>query len=66
MQDMIKVLGNKLAFYNSTPVSKATALTAVDAGALNTGDATSDAVIGNMRTRIGELESKLQAYGLLT
>lgn len=41
------------------------ALTAANAGAINSGDATTDAVIGNMRTRINELESKLQALGLL-
>jgi len=61
-----EVGNSKIAFYGSTPVVKATALTAIDASALNTGDATSDTVINNMRTRINELETKLQAYGLLT
>lgn len=55
-----------IGFFGVTPVARPTALTAADAGALNTGDATSDTVIGNMRTRIGELETKLQALGLLT
>ncbi len=55
-----------IGFFAVTPVARPTALTAADASALNTGDATSDTVIGNMRTRIGELESKLQALGLLT
>ena len=55
----------KIGFYNKTPVVQPTALTAADASALNTGDATSDTVIGNMRTRIGELETKLQSTGLL-
>lgn len=41
------------------------ALTAADGSALNTGDATSDTVIGNMRTRIAELEARLQAHGLI-
>lgn len=41
------------------------ALTAADANALNTGDATSDTVIGNIRTRLGEVEARLQAHGLL-
>ena len=63
---MVRVLGNKIGFFTSTPVIKATALTAVDSNALNTGDATSDAVIANMRTRINELESRLQSYGLLS
>ena len=55
-----------IGFFGVPPVVRPTALTAADASALNTGDATSDAVIANMRTRIGELETKLQALGLLT
>ncbi len=55
----------KLGFFNATPVVQPTALTAANASALNTGDATSDTVIGNMRTRIGEIETKLKALGLL-
>ena len=55
----------KLSFYGKTPIVQATALTAVDASAVNSGDATTDAVINNMRTRINELETKLSAYGLL-
>lgn len=54
-----------IGFYGATPVTKPTALTAANASALNTGDATSDTVIANMRTRINELETKLQALGLL-
>lgn len=58
---------SKLGFFGvATLVVKPTALTAANASALNTGDATSDTVIGNMRTRIGELETKLVALGLLT
>ena len=55
----------RIGFFGVTPVARAAALTAADAGALNTGDAGSDTVIGNIRTRLGELETKLQAYGLL-
>lgn len=55
----------KLGFYGVTPVTQPAALTAADAGTINSGDATTDAVIGNMRTRIGELEAKLKALGLL-
>lgn len=58
--------GTTVGFYGTAPTTKPTALTAIDASALNTGDATSDTVIGNMRTRINELESKLQALGLIT
>ena len=61
----IAIDGTGIGFFGVTPVARAAALTAANASALNTGDATSDTVIGNMRTRIGELETKLQAYGLL-
>lgn len=44
----------------------ADALTAAEAGAVNTGDAGSDTVITNMRTRLGEVEALLVANGLLT
>jgi len=47
----------KLSFYGKTPIVQATALTVVDASAVNSGDATTDTVINNMRTRINELES---------
>lgn len=62
---MFKINSTGIGFFGVTPVARAAALTAANASALNTGDATSDTVIGNMRTRIAELESKLQAYGLL-
>ncbi len=62
----IQVLGNKIGFYSVTPVVRPTALTTPDASAINSGDATTDTVIANMRTRINELETKLQNLGLLT
>lgn len=55
----------KIGFYGATPVVQQTALTAANASALNSGDATTDTVIGNMRTRINELETKLKNLGLL-
>ena len=48
------------------PGAPGAALTAANASALNTGDATSDTVIGNIRTRLGELEARMQAHGLLS
>lgn len=42
-----------------------TALTAANAGTINSGDATTDAVIANLRTRVGELEALLQSKGLV-
>lgn len=55
-----------LGFYGSSPVAKPSALTAADGNTVTTGDATTDAVINNMRTRINQLESKLQSLGLLS
>lgn len=49
----------KIAFYGGTTVARGAALTTADANAINTGDATTDAVIANMRTRINELEARL-------
>lgn len=54
-----------IGFFNVPPVAKPTALTTKNTGTLNTGDATSDTIINNMRTRINELETKLQSLGLL-
>lgn len=56
----------KLGFYGATPVVRPAALTAADASAVNSGDATTDAVIGNLRTRVNELETNLKALGLLS
>jgi hypothetical protein len=55
----------KLAFYGATPVVRQAALTAADAGTVASGDATTDGVINNLRTRLGEIEARLHAYGLL-
>jgi len=44
---------------------KEAALTAEDTGVVNSGDATTDGVINNIRTRLGELELRLQTQGLL-
>jgi len=54
-----------LVAHNSTQVELAV-LTAADAGVLNTGDATSDDIIDNMRTRIAELEARLVSSGVIT
>jgi len=54
-----------LVAFNNTNAELAT-LTAADGSALNTGDATSDTVIGNMRTRIAELEARLVSSGVIT
>lgn len=56
----------KLGFFNATPVVRPTALTAADASTVDgTYGAEEAAVIANLRTRLGELETKLQALGLL-
>lgn len=55
----------KLGFFNVAPVTQPAALTAADINAPNSGDATTDTLIANMRTRINELETKLQSLGLI-
>jgi hypothetical protein len=57
--------GLTLAFFNATEVGQQGPLTAQDAGVVNSGDATTDGVIENNRTRIAEIEAALQTYGLL-
>lgn len=55
----------KLALWGQTPTARPAALTAANAGTVNSGDAATDAVIENLRTRLGELETRLQAFGFL-
>lgn len=56
----------KIGFYNATPVVQPTALTTADAGTVDgTYGAEEQGVIENLRTRVNELETKLQALGLL-
>lgn len=56
----------KLGFYNATPVVQPTALTSADAATVDaTYGSEESGVINNIRTRVGEIESKLQALGLL-
>lgn len=50
---------------NNLIIDKQDALTAKNAGAVSTTDATTDAVIENNRTRIEEIEQALQNLGLL-
>lgn len=55
-----------LAFYGTTPVVQPTVLTSEDATAIDgTYDSVEQAVLNNVRTRLGEVETKLQALGLL-
>jgi hypothetical protein len=62
----ISVDGTGIGFFAAAPVAKPSALTAANAGTINSGDGTTDAVIANMRTRINELETKIQSLGLLS
>ncbi len=77
--NMVHVIGNKLGFFNATPVVKPAALTATVAAspAGGTGSAAGgwdtaahrDAaitLINNLKTRVDELETKLRALGILT
>lgn len=58
--------GTTAGFYGVNPVVRPTAPTAANASVVNSGDATTDSVINNMRTRINELEAKLRSLGLIT
>lgn len=59
--------GSNIGFFGTAPVAKAAALTAEDASTVDTTYGQEEAdVINNLRTRLGELESRLQAYGLLS
>lgn len=50
-----------------TPVGRQAALTTVDATAINAAyDATEEAVLNNVRTRLNDLEARLQALGLIS
>jgi hypothetical protein len=53
----------RLGFYTAVPVIQATAMTTADVNAPNSGDATTDTLISNLRTRINELEAMLSASG---
>ncbi|AZS07298.1 hypothetical protein PP505_gp28 [Gordonia phage Dorito] len=57
---------NMLGFFGATAVTKPTALTAADASTVDATYGTEEAaVITNLRTRVGELETKLKALGLI-
>ena len=62
---MLEVTGNKFSVFGVTAVVRPTALTPTGTYTLNTGDAGSDTEITLMRTRINELEAKLQSLGLI-
>jgi hypothetical protein len=56
----------KLSFYNATPVVRPTAPTAADAGVIDAVyGAEEAAVLENVRTRLGEVITKLQTLGLI-
>lgn len=56
-----------IAFFGASTVAKAAALTAIDAATIDaTYGATEEGVLNNVRTRLNELESRIQAYNLLS
>lgn len=63
----LKHQGTTAGFYGSTPISKPSSLTAPNNATINTVTILTDGpnVVTNMRTRLGELESKLRSLGLL-
>jgi hypothetical protein len=59
----------KVGFYNNPGIAKGAALTVSDANTPNSGDATTDAIIANLQTRVDELEARLDSstgVGLFT
>lgn len=59
--------GSMAGFFNGTPVGKPSALTAPNTSTVDVLYTTQERdVIINMRTRIAELESKLQSLGLIS
>lgn len=58
---------NAVGFYGTAPVAQGAVLTTANAGTAdgtyNVGD--EDVLINNNKTRISEIETRLQAYGLL-
>lgn len=59
--------GSHVGFFNSSPVVKPSVLTSPNSGTVDIlyGTAERDIII-NLRTRLNELESKLQSLGLLS
>lgn len=58
--------GQRLGFYGAAPVPRPAALTPPDAALLDASwDAAEQGVVENLRTRVNQLESRLQSLGLL-
>lgn len=58
--------GQKVGFFGVTPVVKGAVLTVADAVALDaTYNVTEQTTVSNMRVRINEIETRLQAFGFL-
>lgn len=62
---MLGAAGDKVGFLGATPVVQADVLTTADAGTADSGDATTDGVINNIRTRVGEIETVLTDLGFV-
>lgn len=57
----------KLGFFGTPPVVKPSALSSADTTTTpSTGDAPTNSLIANLRTRLNELENRLRSLGLLT
>lgn len=54
-------LNVNVSFYGEEEVSQGAALTASDTNTPNSGDATTDAIIANLQTRVDELEARLDS-----
>lgn len=63
----ISHLGSTLGFYGATPIAKPSSLTAPNTSVIGTiFTITESGVLGNTRTRVNEIEARLQSLGLLS
>lgn len=66
-QNDLSHTGAKVGFFGTAAVTKPAALTAADAAVVDAIYGAEEAgVVGNLRTRVNELQARLQALGLLT
>lgn len=59
----IQISSTRIGFYGEAPVAQASAFTATDPYAPNTGDVGTDTLISNLRTMIGELKTVITNLG---
>ncbi|MGE5679494.1 MAG: hypothetical protein ACM34K_01315, partial [Bacillota bacterium] len=65
--DKLSLFAPMIGFFDASPVAKPTALTAANNSLIpGTFDATAQAIIANLRTRLNEFETKFKSLGLIS